>query len=386
MRAPVLVRAEAAARGRGARPVRGGRLSGARRSGLDLPRRGPGGLGPLGGPQGPAGHGRPGRDGGGDLRAAVPRGDRARQHRADLQLRGAPGPAHRFARRLHRHGVRRRQVAQGDRQRPPHTGGEARSAAGGAGVRVRHRGAGGARPSAQPEPAVLRLQGRQRDPDRGRAEADRHGRGAPDGRRRVGHLRHGRLSGTGGRRRRPVGGVGPVHGGPYARRPDVRLPGLHHGLRGLAAGPGHHRGVPAVRVLLPAPRPGHRPGPRAQVRLGAGDDRAADGRAARGRLAAVGAGPPGAVAAVRAGTAGDGHGVVHRAGRRLPAGHQDTDLPQNAPGTRFHGLRASRAARARRPRQAGRLRHRGARAARAARPPVRPQRGFPRGPAHVRAR
>ena len=69
----------------------------------------------------------------GDLRAALPRRDRARQHRADLQLRRAPRPAHRHPRRLHRHGVRRRQVAQGDRQRPPHPGRQARPAAGRAG-------------------------------------------------------------------------------------------------------------------------------------------------------------------------------------------------------------------------------------------------------------
>ena len=58
--------------------------------------------------------------GGRDLGAALPRRDRALQHRPDLQLRRAPRPAHRLPRRLHRHGVRRRQVAQGDRQRAPH--------------------------------------------------------------------------------------------------------------------------------------------------------------------------------------------------------------------------------------------------------------------------
>jgi hypothetical protein len=160
VRAPVLLLAQAAPRRRGARAVPRGGLPGTRRPRLDLPRRGPARVRPLGGAQGPAGHRRPGRHGRRDLRAALPRGDRARQHRADLQLRRAPRPAHRLPRRLHRHGVRRRQVAQGDRQRPPHPRGPPRPAAGGTGVRLRHRGAGGARPPAQPQPAVLRLQGR----------------------------------------------------------------------------------------------------------------------------------------------------------------------------------------------------------------------------------
>ncbi len=118
------------------------------------------------------------------------------------------------------------------------------AAAGRAGHRVRHRGAGGARPPAQPQPAVLRLQGRQRDPDRGPARAHRHGRGAPDGRRGVGDLRHGRLPGARGRRGRPVGRLRPLHGGAHPRRADLRLPGLHQRLRGQPARPGQHRGLP----------------------------------------------------------------------------------------------------------------------------------------------
>ena len=47
---------------------------------------------------------------------------------------------------------------------PPRRRRPAGAAAGGAGHRVRHRGAGGARPPAQPRPALLRLQGGQRDP------------------------------------------------------------------------------------------------------------------------------------------------------------------------------------------------------------------------------
>ena len=103
-----------------ARPVRGASAPGPRRPRLDLPGAGPGGVRPVGGPQGPAGHGRPGRHGGGGLRAALPGGDRAPHHRRDLQLRDP-----RRTSRLHRHGVRGRQVAQGDRQRsgrPPTAG------------------------------------------------------------------------------------------------------------------------------------------------------------------------------------------------------------------------------------------------------------------------
>ncbi len=130
VRPPVLLHAQAPHGRHRARPVRRGGLPGARRARLDLPGRGPGGLRPLGGAQGPAGHRRPGRAGRGGLRAALPRRDRAPQHRADLQLRRAPRPAHRHPRRLHRHGVRRRQVAQGDRQRAPHSGRQAGAAAG----------------------------------------------------------------------------------------------------------------------------------------------------------------------------------------------------------------------------------------------------------------
>src|SRR5690606_35585088 len=211
------------------------------------------------------------------------------------------------------------------RQRPPHPAGQARPAAGGTGVRVRHRGTGGARPSARPQPALLRLQGRQRHPDRGRAEADRHGRGAPHGRRRVGHLRHGRLPGPRSGRGGPVRGVRPVHGRADAGRAHLRLPGLHHRLRRLPARPGHHRRLPAVRVVLPLPGARHRPRPGPQVRLRAGDGRAADGRPARGGVAPDGPGPSGAVHPVRPRTAGHRHRVVPRARRgRVPPGRPRT--------------------------------------------------------------
>ena len=83
--------------------------------------------------------------------------------------------------------------------------------------------------------------------------------------------------------RRPVGRLRPVHGRAHAGRPDLRLPGLHERLRGLPARPRQHRGLPHVRVVLPAAGARHRPRPGPPVRLRAGDGGAADGRAARGR-------------------------------------------------------------------------------------------------------
>ena len=100
----------------GRRPVRGRRLPRARWPGLDLPGARPQRLGPLGGAQGPAQLRGPGRVRGGDLGAAVPRRGRAPADRRDLQLRHARG------RRLHRHGVRRRTLAQADPAGPPGRG------------------------------------------------------------------------------------------------------------------------------------------------------------------------------------------------------------------------------------------------------------------------
>lgn len=333
MRPPLLVRTETERRRCRARAVRGDGLSGPRRSGLGLSRRRPRRLRPLGGAQGPAGHRRPGRDGRGDLGAALPRRDRALQHRAHLQLRGAPRPADRLHGRLHRHGVRRRQVAQGDRQRAARAFGQAGPAAGGAGLCVRDRGPGGARPSAQPGAAVLRLQGRQRDTAAGPAEAHRHGCGAQDGRRRVGHLRHGRLPGARGRRGRAVGRLRPVHRGAHPRRADLRLPGLHERVRRQPPRPGQHRGVPAVRVVLPAARTGHGSGPGPQVRIGSGDGRAAHRGAAGGRRRPDGTAETFAVDAVRARGSGHRHRTLHRADRgRVPA--RRTPTARRPPGSK----------------------------------------------------
>ena len=69
------------------------------------------------------------------------------------------------------------------------------------GARLRDRGAARARLPAQQGPGLLRLQAGQRHPDRGAAQAHRHGRRAADRRRRQRHLRDGRLPGAGDRRR-----------------------------------------------------------------------------------------------------------------------------------------------------------------------------------------
>src|SRR5207247_1346570 len=65
--------------------------------------------------------------------------------------------------------------------------------------------------------AVLRLQARQRDPDRGHAEADRPRRGLPHGRHGEPDLRHAGLPGTRDRRHRANRALRPVHRGADAR-------------------------------------------------------------------------------------------------------------------------------------------------------------------------
>ena len=75
--------------------------------------------------------------------------------------------------------------------------------AGGARDRVRHRGAAGAGLPARPGAGVLRLQAGQRDPDRGAAQAHRHGRGARHRQRRA------RSTGPSATRRPRSGPTGP---------------------------------------------------------------------------------------------------------------------------------------------------------------------------------
>ena len=138
LRPGVLVHPEAAARRPGGQPVRGGRLPGPRRPRLDLPGPGQERLRPLGGAQGPAEHRRQGRARRSDRRAAVPGPGRAPADRGDLQLR------HPRRGRLHRHGVRRRHLAEADPEEPD--AGQQRSlrpAPGGPGAGVHPRGPAG---------------------------------------------------------------------------------------------------------------------------------------------------------------------------------------------------------------------------------------------------
>ena len=114
LRHPVLVQPEAGAGRPGGGPVRGARLPRLRRARLDLPGQGPQRQRPLGGAQGPAEYRRRRRHGGRGRRAPVPRPGGTPEYRADLQLRPARGPADGGVGRVHRDGVRGRQVAQAD--------------------------------------------------------------------------------------------------------------------------------------------------------------------------------------------------------------------------------------------------------------------------------
>ena len=147
LRHPVLVQPEAGAGRPGGRAVRGARLPRLRRARLDLPGPGPQRQRPLGGAQGPAEHRGRGRHGGRGRRAAVPGPGGTPEHRPDLQLRPARGPADGGVGRVHRDGVRGRQVAQAD---PAGCAARRRFGAGGARDRVRHRGAARAGLPARP--------------------------------------------------------------------------------------------------------------------------------------------------------------------------------------------------------------------------------------------
>ncbi len=203
---PVLVHPQAACRRPRGRPVRGGRRHRPRRPRLGLRRPRPQRLRPLGRAQGPAQLRRPRRRGRRDRRAAVPRPGRAPAHRRDLQLRDAR------RRRLHRHGVRRRHVAEGAAQGPDAgRRGPLRPAAGGPGDRLRHRDPAGVPVPPRHGPGLLRLQAGQHHPGRRRGQAHRHGRRAPDRRPRLPHLRHRRLPGTRGAAGRHVRGLRHLH-------------------------------------------------------------------------------------------------------------------------------------------------------------------------------
>ena len=163
VRDAVLVRAEARAPGTwsaGQYEVAGCLAHGGH--GLGLPGPGPQRLRPLGGAQGPAQRGRQRRHGGGAGRAALPGRGRASERGQDLQLRRARGL------RLHRHGVRRRDEPQADPRRPPR--GQRRRAGPAARSPRRSPTCWRSCPALgylhRTGPAVLRLQARQRDPDR----------------------------------------------------------------------------------------------------------------------------------------------------------------------------------------------------------------------------
>ena len=228
----------------------------ARRARLDLPGQGPQRQRPLGGAQGPAQHRGRGRDGGRRRRGAVPRPARAPEHRPHLQLRAARQPARRRDRRLHRDGVRRRQVTQADpaRRAPARRRGAARP-------RARLRPGDPARVRLPARPGlvycdfkpdnVIQTEEQLKLIDMGGVRV--HRRRRPD-------LRDGRLPGAGDRDRGAVAKLRPLH-----RRPDAR--GAHLRLRRL---PGAVP-VPAARLRAAArrsrsPSPGCCAAPRTATR------------------------------------------------------------------------------------------------------------------------
>ena len=162
----VLVHAEAARRRRRRRPVRGGRVHRARRARLDLPGARPQRVRPLRRAQGPAEHRRRRRVRGRRRRAPVPRRGAAPAHPRDLQLRQLR------RRRLHRHGVRRRPVAQADPQGPhARERRRVRPDPRRPGDRLHHRDPPRVLVPALAGAALLRLQARQRDPGRRHASS-----------------------------------------------------------------------------------------------------------------------------------------------------------------------------------------------------------------------
>ena len=172
------------------------------------------------------------------VRAALPRRDRAPQHRADLQLRRAPRPAHRHPRRLHRHGVHRRQVPQGHRQRAARPATAAGAAAGGAGRRVR-ASRRWTRSATCTAAGCCTATSRWTTRSRPRTSSKLIDLGAV---RRMDDVASA-IYGTVGYQAPevaevgPVGRLRPVHGRPHAGRADLRLPGLHQRLRRQPAGP-----------------------------------------------------------------------------------------------------------------------------------------------------
>ena len=217
----VLVHAEAARGRRRRRPVRDRRLPRPRRAGLDLPRQGHEGRQPLGRAQGAAERRGRGGQGRGARGARVPGRGLARQHRQDVQLRRARRLG------LHRHGVRRR------RQPARRCSRRGASAAAASRTRCPSRVAIEYVLEILPALGYLHESGLlfcDLKPDnvirtKDSREAHRPRRRVPDGQRRDHDLRHGWLSGAGGRARprRAVDRVGPLHRRPAARGAVPRL-------------------------------------------------------------------------------------------------------------------------------------------------------------------
>ena len=190
--------------------------------------------------------------------------------REDLQLRRARRQARR-PRRLHRDGVRRRNVAQA---------GQGPQAARGAGDRLHARDPARAGLSARQRAGVQRPQTREHHDHRGTAQADRP-------RRRVDHqlvripLRHTGLPGSRDREDRADGGHRHLHRRPYAGRADA---GDAHPQRALRGWPARGRSRSrAIRFVRQAAAPGDRSRSPAPLRQRRGDVGSAARRAARGR-------------------------------------------------------------------------------------------------------
>ena len=120
LRHPVLLQPQAGARRAGRRAVRGARLPRARRPRLDLPGQGPQPRRPLGGAEGPAQHRRRRRDGGGRRRdGGSSPSSSTRTSSAIYNFVQHASRRDGETRRLHRDGVRGRQVAEADPRSTP---------------------------------------------------------------------------------------------------------------------------------------------------------------------------------------------------------------------------------------------------------------------------
>ena len=253
----------------GRRPVRDQGLRRARRPGLGVfggrsqRQRAPGGA------QRPGAFRRCRGAGHRDGRAAVPGRGGASVDREDLQLRRAPRLPRR-AGRLHRDGVRGREVTQG---RQPGEASGCRS------HRLHARDPARTGLSALNRVVLQRPQAGQHHGDRGAAQADRPRSGVTDQLLRL-PLWHTRISGPGDRAHRPDRRDRYLYGGAHARGDD---PESADPQRPLRRRPARRRPDPApVRLLRPVAAPGDRSRPAAQIWQCRGDVVAVARRPARG--------------------------------------------------------------------------------------------------------